>query len=105
MMGARLTRTLIPMDPAGIVRRSVTVRGSVQGVGFRWNARRQAHRLGLAGFVTNRPDSSVYVEAEGQPDVVDDFIAWLRRGPPGARVSSVDVAELDATGQTHFAIR
>jgi acylphosphatase len=92
------------MGPAGIVRRSVTVRGRVQGVGFRWTARREAHRLRLRGFVSNRPDSSVYVEVEGEPDVVEGFIAWLRRGPPGARVSSVDVAELDATGESGFAI-
>jgi acylphosphatase len=92
------------MDLAGMVRRSVTVRGRVQGVGFRWTARREAHRLGLGGFVTNLPDASVYVEVEGTPDVVDGFISWLRRGPPGARVSSVDVAELQVTGDTTFAI-
>jgi acylphosphatase len=100
----RRTRTLIGMDLASMVRRSVTVRGRVQGVGFRWTARREAQRRGLGGFVSNQPDSSVYVEVEGPPDVVDGFIAWLRRGPPGARVSRVDVAELDATGETGFAI-
>ena len=87
-----------------IVRRRAVVRGRVQGVGFRWSARSAAGELGLAGSVTNRADGAVEVEAEGPTDAVDEFIAWLRRGPAGARVTAVEVEQLAPTGDAAFRI-
>jgi acylphosphatase len=63
----------------------------VQGVGFRWSAVREARQLGLRGWVRNADDGSVEVEAEGTPSALEDFLAWLRRGPPGAFVDDVEV--------------
>ena len=76
--------------------------GVVQGVGFRWSAREAAGRLGVTGFARNRADATVEVEAEGEPGAVDEFIAWLHSGPPGARVTGVETREVEATGASGF---
>ena len=68
-----------------------TVRGLVQGVGFRWFARETAHALGLAGWARNMPDGTVVCEVAGAPEVVERFAAELRAGPPGAHVLEVRV--------------
>lgn len=81
-----------------VVRRRVVLHGQVQGVGFRWNARTEATRLGVSGWVRNLPDGSVEAEIEGDRTSVDDMVEWLRRGPPFAEVSDVDVAEINPTG-------
>jgi acylphosphatase len=65
------------------------VRGSVQGVGFRATTFDQARRLGLAGWVRNRMDGTVEVLAEGAEPKLNLFLAYLRRGPLGARVAGV----------------
>ena len=65
------------------------VRGSVQGVGFRATTFDQARRLGLAGWVRNRVDGTVEVLAEGAEPKLNLFVAYLRRGPLGARVAGV----------------
>jgi acylphosphatase len=89
------------------VRAHLTVTGSVQGVWYRGSMQDEARRLGVAGWVRNERDGSVVAEAEGDRAAVDALIAWARHGPPGARVSDVQVAWLPATGaeRTDFAIR
>ena len=83
----------------------VRVHGIVQGVGFRWATRAEAERLGVAGWVRNRPDGSVECELEGTPDVVERLLDWLRVGPFGARVDRLDEHAVDPTGVTGFEIR
>ena len=75
------------------------VTGRVQGVGFRWETRRQAVDLGIAGWVRNRRDGSVEVLIQGPRQAVDRMASWLRRGPAGAVVRSValDPTPVDAT--------
>jgi len=84
------------------VRRRAVVSGVVQGVGFRWSARAEAQRLGVTGFARNRPDATVEVEAEGTPAAVAAFVSWLKKGPPSARVSSVELSDLSPLGSTEF---
>jgi acylphosphatase len=76
----------------------VTVRGLVQGVGFRYGVLSEAKRLGVSGFVQNRADGSVHVEAEGSPEQLDRLEAFLREGPPAARVEEFDSERSGATG-------
>ncbi len=90
-------------DPK-IVRRRVLVSGDVQGVFFRATCRDEARRRGLSGSVTNRPDGRVEAHFEGDPRAVDEMIEWCRRGPPMARVASVDVNDEDPTGESGFAV-
>lgn len=69
-----------------------TVTGRVQGVGYRASAAHEARRLGVQGWVRNRyDDGTVEVEAQAARPVLESFLVYLRHGPPGARVRSVDV--------------
>ncbi len=70
------------------------VEGEVQGVGFRYFARREAHRLGIVGWVRNRPDGAVVGEAAGPDGAVEAFLSRLRRGPAMANVTNVDLTEI-----------
>jgi acylphosphatase len=65
--------------------------GDVQGVGFRFFAERHARQLGLDGYVRNRYDGAVEVEAEGASSVLEQFLNELRHGPRLARVQEVRV--------------
>jgi len=69
----------------------LVVRGRVQGVFFRASTQREAKRLGLSGWVKNRPDGSVEILAEGEEEGLKEVIAWANRGPSAARVERVDV--------------
>jgi acylphosphatase len=83
-----------PTQQSAEARRFV-VRGRVQGVGFRWFVEREAHILGIAGWVRNNADSSVEVFAVGTRDQLAGLRSRLREGPRAARVD--DVEELKAT--------
>ncbi|MGC1853603.1 MAG: DNA polymerase ligase N-terminal domain-containing protein [Solirubrobacterales bacterium] len=81
------------------------VHGEVQAVGYRDAALRQARRLGVMGWVRNVEDGSVLVHAEGPQQVVDELVAFLREGPPAARVADVEVEQVKVEGHEQFAIR
>jgi acylphosphatase len=70
--------------------RHVTIRGRVQGVGYRYWLEQQARSRGLEGWVRNRRDGSVEALFAGPPDVVSGMIALCRRGPSSARVNAVE---------------
>ncbi|MDB5618346.1 acylphosphatase [Tardiphaga sp.] len=76
--------------------RHVTIRGRVQGVGYRAWVEHTAMSLGLDGWVRNRRDGSVEAVLAGQVDIVEQMIAHCRRGPVSARVESVDASEAGA---------
>jgi acylphosphatase len=76
----------------------------VQGVGFRYNARSEAGRLGIGGYARNRPDGAVEVEIEGDEASITRMLSWLERGPRFAKVDSVDVSDVPATGDRRFDI-
>ncbi len=71
----------------------VVVYGHVQGVFFRETTRRKAAAFGVVGWVRNRPEGSVEAVFEGEPRLVDEMVAWCRRGPIGAEVDDVDAVE------------
>jgi acylphosphatase len=82
----------------GDVIRHVLIRGTVQGVGYRYWTRRTATARGLQGWVRNRRDRSVEAVFAGPQQTVAEMIALCRRGPASARVDAVDEsgAEPDA---------
>jgi acylphosphatase len=77
-------------------RRSFTVTGRVQGVGFRWFTREAASRLGLTGWVANQADGSVVGEVEGSRDSIEAFLSALRRGPSSSSVDRVAYGDIEA---------
>lgn len=70
--------------------RHVLIRGTVQGVGFRYWTRRTATARGLEGWVRNRRDGTVEAVFGGPEQAVAEMIGLCRRGPNAARVDSVD---------------
>ncbi|HEV2014499.1 MAG TPA: acylphosphatase [Candidatus Dormibacteraeota bacterium] len=72
--------------------------GDVQGVGFRYFAESHARRLGLEGYVRNRYDGAVEVEAEGSAPSLERFLDLLRQGPRMARIQDVRVSWLPFKG-------
>ncbi|MFD0739903.1 acylphosphatase [Lysobacter koreensis] len=76
------------------------VGGKVQGVWFRASARDQAQALGLRGHARNLADGRVEVLAVGDDAAIDELAAWLRIGPPLARVEELERFEADA-GEAH----
>ena len=87
------------------VAKHAVVRGIVQGVAFRWYAKERARELGLAGWIKNLPDGRVETSFEGPEAAVDDFVDWLRHGPPAARVDGVDLADGSPSGADRFEVR
>jgi len=71
------------------------VRGRVQGVFFRASTAQLAQSLALRGRAENLADGSVQVTAAGSAEALDRLIAWLRHGPPMARVEALEVEAID----------
>lgn len=86
-------------------RLEAVVRGSVQGVGFRYFVVREASALRLAGWVANEADGSVRCVAEGPEQDLLRLLRGLREGPRAARVAAVEEHWAPATGEfTDFGI-
>jgi acylphosphatase len=88
-----------------VIRRRVVSHGYVQGVFFRDSTRQRAGLHGVAGWVRNTPDGTVEAVFEGPADAVERLVAFMERGPRGARVDSVDVVEEEPEGLSGFAVR
>ncbi len=89
---------------ASVVRRAVRVEGTVQGVGFRPFVHRLATELGVGGVVGN-DERGVFVEIEGDPEVVASFVRRLpAEAPPLAHVERIETSPLSARGETTFTI-
>ncbi len=80
------------------------IHGRVQGVFFRDSMRREAHALGIAGWVRNRSDGSVEAVVQGAPGDVDSIVRWAHTGPRSAQVTQVDIVE-DSGAYATFEIR
>ena len=81
------------------IRRYARVKGRVQGVGFRYFTQDTAERLGLSGYVKNRPDGDVELEVEGPAEKVAELIEAVRRGPRMGVVTGVSVGEKPVDGK------
>ncbi len=68
------------------IRKEITVKGLVQGVGFRMSTQAEANRLHIKGEVKNLPNGDVWIAAEGTITNMEQFIAWCRHGPSMAKV-------------------
>lgn len=93
------------MSGTGHCARRVEIAGRVQGVSFRVATEAQARRLGVVGWVANRPDGAVIAHFEGPSPAVEQMLAWCHEGPSRARVDDVRVVEVPPTGASAFEIR
>ena len=83
----------------------VIVRGAVQGVGYRYTLRIVAQTAGVSGWVRNRADGTVEAEVEGADAQVDEVLAWMTEGPPGARVAEAIVTDAEPQREAGFDVR
>jgi hydrogenase maturation protein HypF len=96
--------TIAPAKPAAREAWHVTVRGLIQGVGFRPFVFRLATRYRLAGWVRNR-SGDVAIVVEGAPADLRAFLAALRaETPPLARITAVEAAPAEPTDARAFVI-
>ncbi len=84
---------------------SIKVSGRVQGVGFRYYTKKKAQECGVNGFVQNKSDGSVYIEAHGEKIGIDTFTDWCKQGPSWARVVDIQICELPNQEWDGFEVR
>ncbi len=83
----------------------VKVYGRVQGVGFRYYTQKKANELGITGYVKNRPDGSVYIEAIGEENQLELFIRWCEEGPSWAHVTKLEKQYIPLFHAEEFTIK
>jgi acylphosphatase len=83
----------------------LTVSGRVQNVGFRYNTLKTAKKIEVCGIVKNLSDGSVYIEAEGEEENLDQFILWCHQGPNWARVDHVNIQNSQVQDYKDFSIK
>jgi acylphosphatase len=83
----------------------INIYGKVQGVGFRYYALQKANEMGIYGFVKNRTDGSVYIEADGETEILEQFILWLRKGPSWSRVDEIKVNDIPFNNYKCFVVK
>lgn len=89
-----------------MTRLHIRLTGVVQGVGYRYHIARRANQHGVRGWVKNRADGSVEIEAVGERSALEEFLNYVRVGPAGAHVEHVSVGwHEDAPDYAGFDIR
>ena len=83
----------------------IQVYGRVQGVGFRFYTQKKARELAITGYVRNRADGSVYIEATGEAENMNLFIRWCEEGPTWAHVSKIEQQEIPVFKADDFRIK
>ena len=95
-----------PVDTENAVRKSVTVSGKVQGVGFRYFVRQEARALGVTGWVMNLKDGTVTMEVQSTPEIIEKLIARLQKGNGYSKVVQIKSYDLDIIkGENKFGIK
>lgn len=88
-----------------IISLNIRVHGRVQGVGFRYNTRKAAEKFGISGYVKNEPEGTVFIEAEGEEEAIDQFVIWCHKGPMWARVDRVEVQTVPEMKSVGFVVK
>lgn len=82
----------------------ITVSGKVQGVFFRISTKAVADQIGVKGCIKNLQDGSVYIEAEAEEELLNDFLEWCKSGPDEAEVADVLVKDIPLKNFLNFNI-
>lgn len=85
--------TQSPKMTSKIIHKKITIYGRVQGVAFRKFAHQMAKKCKIAGYVQNQTNGSVYVEAEGPKEQIEQFINWCHQGSPFSKVDRVETKD------------
>ena len=72
---------------------------------YRASAKLKAEELGACGFIKNEKDGSVYLEAEGPEEKINELLAWCKQGPAHAHVTNVISNPGELNGRSGFEIR
>ena len=83
----------------------ITVKGKVQGVGFRYYTKQKANECQIKGFVQNKVNGSVCIEAEGETIDIDTFAEWCRLGPEWSRVIECKISDIPLANFKKFEIK
>lgn len=75
-----------------MVRQILIISGHVQGVGYRYHVQKHAARAGLTGFVRNLDNGDVYIEVQGDQEVIEGFLKFIETSIPFARVTGIDAS-------------
>lgn len=78
---------------------TISLHGSVQGVGLRWAVSQQARLNQLRGFVRNNVDGSVTIGLEGSEAALRSFLKWLHNNPSAAVIERLQPRWGTATGR------
>lgn len=98
--------TVTPVESDAVIRKSVTVTGRVQGVGFRYFVRQEARALNVTGWVMNLKDGSVTMEIQSTPEILENLIARLRKGNGASKVTGLKEYEVPVVqGENKFGIK
>ena len=84
---------------------AVTVKGKVQGVWFRHFTEKEAVKLGLHGYVMNNENGTVYIEASGPINKIEQFLHWCKTGSPLSRVQNLQIVDSDIEYKDSFQIK
>jgi len=80
----------------------IIVSGRVQGVFYRASTKAVADQIGIKGIIKNLPDGTVYIEAEGNESLMEDFVDWCKYGPDDARVDDISIEEIELKNYRNF---
>lgn len=84
---------------------TIRIFGKVQKVGFRYHAYVNAIRNNINGLVRNEADGTVYIEAEGNLEDLENYLKWCQNGPQWATIDRVDVRKAPLNNHTEFVIQ
>ncbi|MDO4810135.1 MAG: acylphosphatase [Eubacteriales bacterium] len=87
-----------------MIRRHYIIKGTVQGVGFRYRAYHAAEHCGVTGWVRNLYDGSVEMEAEGDPEDIREMFSLIERGP-FINIEDMEVKEIPIQESRSFEYR
>jgi acylphosphatase len=81
-----------------------TITGTVQGVGFRYDIKETADKLGIRGYARNMRDGSVVIEVEGEENLIENFFEWCKTGRHLARIEQIKTEQGKIRGYREFEV-
>ena len=83
----------------------IAITGKLRGRGLRFSAKYIAYPLHVKGFVEYLQDDGILIEAEGEEEQLENFVAWLRNFIKSWKVSDLHIVETAPKGYSSFEIR